>query len=338
MRAVRLHGVDDVRLDEVPAPSESALAIVAVEAAGICGSDVHFVDGSAHTSHVPITLGHEVAGAVVSDPTGSMAPGTPVVVEVGRFCMTCPRCAEGRFNICQRATVLGIHVDGGLADLVGAAPDALIRRPGAVTAAAAATAVDAGATAFHAITRRAGIRSGDSVLIVGAGGLGSYGIQFARRAGAGAIVVADTDPAALDTARSLGADETVLVEAGSSTGRAVKLLTDGGVDAAVEFVGAAASVTDAIKSIRPGGRAVVVGVGLEPITTLPAVLWSNNEYELVGSYGSLPGDAAQVVELLADGSVVAPPTWEAPLDEAPEILMALAAGTETRRGRPIIVP
>jgi D-arabinose 1-dehydrogenase-like Zn-dependent alcohol dehydrogenase len=283
-------------------------------------------------------LGHEVAGLIVSDPSGSFDPGAPVVVAVGRFCMECPRCTEGRFNICERAEVLGIHTDGGLADRVLVRADSLLPRPDTVSPPDAATAVDAGATSYHAITRRAAITQGETVLIIGAGGLGSYGIQFARAAGAGAVIVADTDPRALESALSLGADDTVLVETGSSTGRAVKHLTDGGVDAAVEFVGAAGSVTDAVKSIRPGGRAVVVGVGVEPITTLPAVLWSNNEYVLMGSYGSLPGDAETVLGMLADGSVEAPATFDAPLEEAPTVLLGLAEGSESRRGRPIIRP
>lgn len=338
MRAVRFHGAGDVRLEEIPEPLDDGAAIVAVEAVGICGSDVHFVDGSARTGHVPITLGHEVAGTVVIDPSGRFEPGDAVVVEVGAFCMTCTRCSEGRFNLCERARVLGIHVDGGLADRVAVAQASLLPRPAGVNAAAAATAVDAGATALHAIRRRGAVASGETALIVGAGGLGSYGVQLARLAGAGAVIVADTDAQALDHARDLGADETVLVESGTSTGRAVKLLTDGGADVAIEFVGAAASVNDAVKSIRPGGRAVVVGVGMEPITTLPPVLWSNNEYVLMGSYGSLPGDASEVLTLLADGSLQPPATWEAPLGEAPEILLGLANGTEKRRGRPIIRP
>jgi D-arabinose 1-dehydrogenase-like Zn-dependent alcohol dehydrogenase len=338
MQAVRLHGPGDVRLDTVDEPGGEGLTVVAVEAAGICGSDVHFVDGSARTAHTPITLGHEVAGRVSIDPSGTFEEGAEVVVAVGRFCMECPRCAEGRFNICERANVLGIHADGGLADLVAVAPDAVLPRPAGVSAPDAATAVDAGATALHATTRRAEVEDGETVLVIGAGGLGSYGIQFARIAGAGAVIVADTDPTALEAARALGADDTVLVESGASTGRAVKHLTDGGVDVAIEYVGAAASVTDAVKSIRPGGRAVVVGVGIEPITTLPAVLWSNNEYVLMGSYGSLPGDAETVLQMLAAGTVTAPTTFEAPLAEAPSVLRGLASGTETRRGRPIIKP
>ena len=72
MRAIRLHGPGDVRLDEVPEPENAQnRAVVAVEACGICGSDVHFVDGSARTAHVPITLGHEIAGRVVTDPSGA---------------------------------------------------------------------------------------------------------------------------------------------------------------------------------------------------------------------------------------------------------------------------
>ena len=339
MRALRLHGPGDIRLDEVAPPeSDAATAIIEVEACGVCGSDVHFVDGSARTGHVPITLGHEVAGRIVTAPDTNFAPGTEVVAEVGRFCLACSRCLEGRPNLCERARVLGIHVDGGFADLVAVPTDSIVVRPPGVPVEAAATAVDAGATALHAIRRRARVEAGESVLVIGAGGLGTYGIQFARLAGAGAVMVADTDPRALERATGLGVDETVLVEPGVSVGRQVKLLSDGGVDAAIEFVGSASAVDAAIKSIRPGGRAVVVGIGIERVALLPVVLWSNNEYSLLGSYGSLPGDTALVLEALADGSVVAPETMDVALTDGAELLAELAAGERTGPARPMIRP
>ncbi len=339
MRALRLHGPGDVRLDYVPPPeADAATAVVQVEACGVCGSDVHFVDGSARTGHVPISLGHEVAGRIVSAPNDDFAPGTEVVAEVGRFCLACPRCLEGRPNLCERARILGIHVDGGFADLVAVPVDSIVIRPPEVPVAAAATAVDAGATALHAVERRAQVRAGESVLVIGAGGLGTYGIQFAQLAGAGAVIVADTNARALERAANLGVDETVLVEPGGSVGRQVKMLCDGGVDAAIEFVGSASAVDAAVKSIRPGGRAVAVGVGIEPVVSLPVVLWSNNEYSLLGSYGSLPGDTATVLAALADGSVVAPETMDVDLADGAELLAALAAGDRTGPARPIIRP
>ena len=339
MRALRLHKPGDIRLDEVAPPqSDASTAIIEVEACGVCGSDVHFIDGSARTGHVPITLGHEVAGRIVTAPNADFAPGAEVVAEVGRFCQACPRCLVGRPNLCERARVLGIHVDGGFADLVAVPVESIVARPPGVAVGAAATAVDAGATALHAIRRRARVQAGESVLVIGAGGLGTYGIQFARQSGAGAVIVADTDPRALERADDLGVDETVLVEPGVSVGRRVKMLSDGGVDAAIEFVGSASTVDAAVKSIRPGGRAVVVGVGIEPVVSLPVVLWSNNEYSLLGSYGSLPGDTELVLGALADGSIIAPATMDVALADASELLVELAAGERSGSVRPLICP
>jgi len=329
MRALRFHGPGDLRIEEVPDPRPApGEVVVTVAAAGVCGSDLHFLDGSARTSHVPITLGHEVAGTL---------DGKPVAVELGAACGDCRRCAEGRPNLCERASVPGLHRDGGLADAVAVAGESVVPIPVGVNAAAAATAVDAGTTAYHALHRRAAVASDEAVLVIGAGGLGTYGIQFARLMGAEPVIVADTDPGALERATALGADETVLVEPERSVGRIVKMLTDGGVDVAIEFVGLAATVDAAIKSLRPGGRAVAVGVGIEPITTLPPVLWSNNEYTLTGSYGGLPGDAGRVMDLLASGDLKPPPVATLTLDEAAPVIVDVAAGRASLPGRPMVI-
>ena len=229
MRALRFHGAGDLRLDEVapPRPARGEV-IVAVDACGVCGSDLHFLDGSAHTGFVPITLGHEIAGIITDPGTSDLAQGNRVVVAVGHPCGACDRCSTGRSNLCTSIEVAGIHRDGGLADLVAVPAASAIALPPGIAPEIGATAVDAGATAFHAITRRARVSRGDSVLIIGAGGLGGYGLQFARNAGATPVIVADSDPAALTRAARFGVDETLLVEEGMSLGRAVKLLTHGG--------------------------------------------------------------------------------------------------------------
>jgi alcohol dehydrogenase, propanol-preferring len=338
VRAIQLHGTGDLRLNSVPPPPAADSAVIEVDACGLCGSDLHFIDGSALTAHLPITLGHEATGTVVYSPDSALAVGTPVVAEIGGFCHTCVRCREGRPNLCQRVCVLGIDVDGGFADQIAVPVESLVVRPDGVPPAAAATASDAGATALHAIERRARVAPDDSVLIIGAGGLGTYGLQWARIAGAGLVIVADTDPEALTRAKSLGADELILVEPGVSVGRQVKLLSDGGVDAAIEFVGAAATADAAIKSIRPGGRAVIVGVGSEPLASLPIVLWSNHEYNLLGSYGSYPGDTARVLRALEAGTVTPPATHLVPLADATELIMSLVNGARREATRYVVVP
>lgn len=312
--------------------------IVRVDACGVCGSDLHFLDGTARTAHVPITLGHEIAGTIDQSSLDRWTASTPVLVAAGRHCGECRRCQEGRLSLCERSEVMGIHLDGGLADRVRVRADMLILRPPELSPEAAATAVDAGATAYHAVTRRAGVGVGDSVTIIGVGGLGSYALQIARNLGAGPIIAADIDPGRLEQARRLGADEVVLIEPGMSLGRQVKLLTDGGVDAALEFVGKAATVDAAVKCLRPGGIAVAVGVGTEPVVTLPPVLWSNHEYTLAGSYGSLPGDAEAVLAALSAGTLLPPPLEVVPLDEAAGVIMAAARGERPFAGRLMVQP
>jgi propanol-preferring alcohol dehydrogenase len=339
MRALRFHGPGELRLEDVAAPESSPdRVVIAVTACGVCGSDLHFLDGTARTGTVPITLGHEIAGVVEDPGSSGLRPGAAVAVAVGASCGSCRRCSEGRPNLCERVAVIGIHVDGGLADAVSVPTTAALPIPAGVDPAAAATAVDAGATAFHAVARTAAVQPGETVFVIGLGGLGTYAVQIARNLGAGRVIAADVDPAALDRAPRLGVDECVLVEPGGSLGRSVKLLTDGGVDVAIEFVGRAATVDAAVKSIRPGGRAVVVGVGPEPLVTLPPVLWSNFEYSLRGSYGSLPGDTERVLTGLADGSLQAPPLARVALSDAAAAMLSLSRGEARSAGRLVVVP
>jgi propanol-preferring alcohol dehydrogenase len=331
--------VDDLRFEDVPEPATARGAVVVrVEACGVCGSDMHFLDGSARTGHVPITLGHEIAGRVVASTDPSWTPGDPVVVRPGHHCGTCARCREGRTNLCERARVAGIDTDGGLADLVAVPGATLVHRPADLAPEAAATAVDAGATAYHAVVRRGAVAAGDAVAVIGVGGLGSYAVQIARMLGATPVVAADVSPEALKVATALGADETVLVEPGISLGRQVKMLTEGGADVALEFVGLPATVDAAVKSLRPGGRAVAAGVGTGPLTTIPPVLWSNFEYSLNGSYGSLPGDVETVLAGLAAGRLVPPSIRRAGLEEAAGLIPAIARGMTRAGGRLVVTP
>ena len=340
MRALRFHGPGDLRLESVPdAAASGGAVVVTVTCCGVCGSDLHFLDGTAKTGRVPITLGHEIAGTVRDPGPSGLVAGAAVVIAVGDWCGRCRRCAEGRPNLCEQVAVIGIHTDGGLADAVSVRPSSLVPIPAGVPPVAAATAVDAGATAYHAVTRTAAVNRDETVLVIGVGGLGAYAVQIARNQRAGAIIVADVDPAALDRARALGADDAVLVESGTSLGRAVKLLTDGGVDVALEFVGKAATVDAAVKSLRPGGRAVVAGVGIEPLVTVPPVLWSNFEYTLRGSYGSLPGDTERVLAGLADGSLVPPQISTISLAAAADAIVEMSrTGRGTAGTRVVVIP
>lgn len=338
MRAVRYHGEGDLRLEDIeaprPAPGEVVVDIVAC---GVCGSDLHFLDGSARTAHTPITLGHEIAGVVSSSSDPAWPEGTPVVVAAGVSCEECEYCTTGRPNLCEHVLMTGIDFDGGWAEQVAVPTSALIARPTALDVRAAAVAADAGATALHAVARRGGVGAGSSVAIIGVGGLGTFALQIARLLGAAPVIAVDVRPGALEAAHRLGADVVIDAGAEESVGRRVKLATEGGVDVAAEFVGSPATVDAAVKSLRRGGIAVATGIGNRPLTTLPPTLWAMSEYELRGSFGSLPGDTERVLGWLEAGELQPPQLRSIPLAEA-AVAIAAAAEGEADGGRLVVLP
>lgn len=337
-QAVRFHGPGDLRREsvELDDPRDGEV-LVRVMACGVCGSDLHFVGGSAHPRRVPITLGHEVAGSVVTSRSPTVVPGQEVISKAGIVCGRCRACTNDRPMLCERLRLLGIDFDGGLAEFMLVPAGALITKPPNLSWSVAATAPDAGATACHAASCRGKIQPGSTVAVIGVGGLGGYAAQIAKLLGAAPVIAIDTNPLAVEAAQAAGADEGIVAEEGVSVGRQVKLLTDGGADVALEFVGKPETVDTAVKSIRPGGRAVVAGVGPEPLRTLPPVLWSNHEYELVGSFGSHEYDLTQVLAWLSSGKLHAPRLQEVSLEDAIPAMLAAAAGSEPH-GRLIVTP
>lgn len=338
MKAVRYHGGADLRLEDVDPPSpQPDEVVVDVVACGVCGSDLHFLDGSAKTSRTPITLGHEIAGVVADSRSEAWSTGDLVVVAAGVSCEGCSRCLEGRHNLCEAVLMTGIDFDGGWAEQVVVPSRALIARPSTLDANSAAVAGDAGATALHAIERRGAVGPGMGVAILGIGGLGSFAVQIAKLAGAAPIIAVDTNPQALELATALGADEVVDASTSESVGRQVKLLSEGGVDVAADFVGAATTVDAAIKSLRRGGVAVATGIGNTPLATIPPTLWAMNEYELRGSFGSLRGDTERILGWLDSGDLQPPPLRPVSLAEAPDTIVA-AASAKNDPSRLVVEP
>ncbi len=339
VRALRFHGPADLRLETVALPPPAPGEVVArVDACGVCGSDLRFVDGSVRPGTAPLTLGHEVAATVADPGDSGWAAGDAVLVAPGASCGACRRCRAGRPNLCERMQTIGVDRDGGMADAVLVPAAALLPRPGGIAPGVGAVAMDAGVAAYHAVARRGGVGDGDAVAVIGAGALGGFAIQIAKLLGAAPVVAVDADEEALARATELGADEVVLADEATPAGRIVKLLTDGGVDVAVELVGRARTVDTAVKSLRPGGVAVVAGVGTEPLATLPSVLWAVHEYELRGSFGGLPDDAGVVLAWLADGTLEPPELTEVPLAAAAARIAARACGDEANRDRLVVVP
>lgn len=339
MRAARLHrprsadGPADLRIDDLPTPEPGPdEVLVRVHACGVCASDLHVVQGITPAAHLPITLGHEAAGVVesVGADVGDWLAGDRVLIPAGRMCGTCPMCLGGRSNLCQFQDVLGVTVDGAQADHALAPASLLLPVPGSLPFDQAAILADAVATPYHAL-KRGGINEDMTCAIVGLGGLGMHAVQLAKLTGAHVIGV-DVDPVALERALDWGADDVVDASDGGGFAK-VRELTGGGVDRAFEFVGLQATAHDAIKSLRPGGRATLVGISRERLSTIPMGLFVAQELEVVGSFGSTLQDVNELVDLVEAGrlDLTRSVSHTLTLDEFPTALEML----ESREGNPI---
>lgn len=302
--AARLHSAGKpLRVEQVPIPApQGDEVLVRVAACGVCGSDVHMWHGTVPVGKTPITLGHEIAGTVAAlgPDAGSWKGGDPVIVRAGGGCGKCAYCRDGRDNLCPEQKVLGMDLDGGFAHYVKAPASSLVPLPEGIPFEIAAILSDAVATPYHALAGRGRLQPGESVAVFGCGGLGTHAIQLARLLGAAAVIAVDVRDGPLERARALGADDIVNASR-DDPAKAIRRLADGGVDLALECVGRPESIAQAVRSLCPGGRAVVVGMGNQPIGLPPPALFAWREHALIGSFGSTHADLGQVVELVSSG-------------------------------------
>ncbi|MBW2046938.1 MAG: zinc-binding dehydrogenase [Deltaproteobacteria bacterium] len=308
MMAARLHEAKrPLKIDEIDIPSPGpGEALVEMKACGICATDVHTaLDGTVPTSYTPITLGHEPSGVIkeLGDGVRGWKQGDRVAIYPQITCGTCPQCREGRDGICTNTRVLGMHRDGAFADYIVIPIKNLVRIPDNVSFMEAAIMTDAGATPFHAVTKRGRVKPGETVAIFGCGGLGMNAVQFCRLAGAAKIIAVDTSDYALERALKVGAD--IMVNAGVEKPYKEVIAANGGygVDVAFEFVGINAVIDQAVRSLRRGGRAVTVGIGPEPIKTIPPFFFVYNDLALIGSFGSDIGDLEKLMGLATSGKL-----------------------------------
>jgi L-iditol 2-dehydrogenase len=323
MQALVLTGPKQFELQDVPAPTAGpGEVLVAVAACGICGSDVHGMDGSTGRRRPPIVMGHEAAGTIAAVGPGvtRWRPGERVTFDSTISCGGCEHCRRGEVNLCHHRRVLGVSCEdyrqaGAFADFIVVPERILYRLPDGLSFEEAAL-IEPFTIAFHAVGRRPA-QLNDSALIIGCGMIGLALLQTARRAGFGRITMVDTAADRLAQARQLGADATVNPGDGDALA-ALLAATDGrGFDQVFEAVGVAATVDLAVRAARKGGAVVLVG-NVHPSVPLPLQVVVTRELTLFGSCASA-GEYPACLELMARGAISAQPLLSAvaPLREGP---------------------
>jgi 2-desacetyl-2-hydroxyethyl bacteriochlorophyllide A dehydrogenase len=313
------------------APNE---VLVRVDACGICGTDIHIVEGTSRSTP-PVVLGHEYSGIVEDHGTVSdIADGAGVAVDPNIACGRCFYCRRGLVHLCENLRALGVDIDGGMAEYCVVPADQLHRLPPGMNAEEGAL-IEPVSCAVHGIDK-AGIKSGDAVVILGGGTIGLVMLQLVRNAGAAFVVVVEPVEQKRALARDLGAD-LALDPAHDDVRAAVLDNTGVGADVVIECVGKPSTMQQSIDLARRGG--VVEFFGVCPVgVTVPiepnAVYFK--ELTIVGSYVN-PHTFTRAAALLRSGAVRADKLMirRFPLDGVHDAFTALQDGTTLKS---IIMP
>ena len=307
MKALLLAAPGVLEYVDVPEPEAGAdEVLVRVAAVGICGSDVHGMDGSSGRRVPPLVMGHEAAGVIeaVGGSVTGFSPGDAVTFDSTIWCGRCAFCREGVVNLCDDRRVLGVSTgeyrrDGAFAERVVVPARVVYALPAGVSMVEAAL-TEPLAVALHAVSRTPLVED-DEALVVGCGVIGLLVIAAVRQAGCKRIIAVDLSPSRLARATAMGATD--VVTAGSDdVVEQLRALTDGrGPDVAFEAVGIGSTVALAIAAVRKGGTVVLVG-NVVPAVELPLQWVVSRQLTLLGSAASC-GEYPRALELIASRAV-----------------------------------
>ncbi|WP_406480565.1 alcohol dehydrogenase [Streptomyces sp. NBC_01615] len=310
---------------EVPRPGPGHVRI-AVEACGICHSDSYFVNAGLPGVRFPVVPGHEIAGSIEELGEGTQERGWRVGdrVAVGWFggsCGYCEPCRQGDFIVCENLKVPGWAYDGGFAEAVIAPADALARIPDALTASDAGPMACAGVTTFNGL-RRSSAQPGDRVAVLGIGGLGHLGVQYAVAMGFETVAIARGAGKA-DFAKQLGAHH--YIDSTGDTAVADALRSLGGVKVVLATAGSSDAITATMDGLSHRGELVVIGVAPEPLGISPLQLLMSGK--VVRGHPS--GTAQDVQDTMAFSALhgIRPTVETVPLDQADEAYQKMLSGT-----------
>lgn len=330
-----------------PAPQGTEV-LIKVTAAGVCHSDVHLWEGyfdmgggnkysTAKTMPLPRTMGHEIVGDVVA--VGPEAKGVAVgdkrVVYPWIGCGKCWYCGAGREHLCMAPRALGIGLDGGFADHMTVPHPKYLFDYGSIPVEVACLYSCSGITAYSAVKKAVGEDGGKPVLVIGAGGVGLMGVQFANAVLGRAPIVADIDERKRKLALDNGAAAAIDPRDADARKKVMELTGGTGVGAAIDFVGAESSSQFGSKCLARGGRLIVVGLfGGTFSIPLPMFAFTGQQY--IGSVTGSPAEFAEMMALVRSGKATSVPTVRRSLDDADAALQDLRKGLIM--GRAVLVP
>jgi D-arabinose 1-dehydrogenase-like Zn-dependent alcohol dehydrogenase len=275
-------------IKDVPSPTaRSGEVRIKVGAAGVCLSDVHFLDGTLKPGYLKgdeVTLGHEVAGEIdqIGDGVSNFKVGDRVLV------------IAGERNENNQVTTLGFDYDGGYAEFVIAKESLIVKIPDSLPFTEAAIIPDAVSTPWAAISSTAKIQRGESVAVFGVGGLGIHAVQLLKLIGCKKIIAIDPRTESRAKALELGAD--LAFDPKDS-----ELKSHRGLSACFDFAGVTSVRKQALSLLGENGRLVIVGIANEPITIPNDMAFTYMRTQVLGHYGSEAHHTQELVEFVRSG-------------------------------------
>jgi propanol-preferring alcohol dehydrogenase len=314
--------------------------LVRIAACGICHSDAHYRAGISPIADLPVTPGHEVAGIVeaVGRDVDAFREADRVCVHYLTHCGACDFCRRGYEQFCTEVQMIGKHRDGGYAEFIKVPARSLFTLPDDIPFAHGAIMMCSSATALHALNK-ARLKPGESVAIFGFGGLGYSALQLARAFDCGTTYVVDINPAKLASAAALGA-----IPISATTGDAAQQIRDAtggkGVDIAIDFVGTAATMNQAVRCLGILGRATMVALSRDALSFIPYTDLINKEAEVIGVSDHLRSEFPSLMQFAQSGKLTFPDATLRFVDvDAAQINAALdALEGSTDHVRTVIVP
>jgi alcohol dehydrogenase len=337
MKALVYHGPGLRSWEEKPDPQiqDPTDAIVRIDSATICGTDLHILKGDLPEVEPGTVLGHEAVGTVVEigDAVTTLAPGDRVLVSCITSCGRCSFCKEGRYGLCTGGGgwIFGHLIDGLQAEYarVPFADTSVYKIPDELGDEQVLFLADILPTAYEVGVLNGGLGPGDTIAIVGAGPIGLATMLTAKLYTPGKIIAIDLADSRLEKARELGADVTINSDTEDALARVVELTGGLGADVAVEAVGIPETFELCTDLVRPGGRVANVGVHGRPATLHLEKLWIRDVTITTGLVDTFT--TPRLLKLIVEGRLDATPfaTHRFPLEETMAAYDTFAAAAET---------
>lgn len=310
MKALRLYGVKNLRLEDVEKPTpRDGDVVLRVAAAGICATDIKAYNFGSRT-RLPVTLGHEVAGEVVeAGKNREELVHKRLTLNPNIFCGRCQYCLQGEHVLCRKRYALGIDVDGGFAEYM-LVPEAAFSVGNVYEVPSWLSMEEAALVEPLSDCLRGqlklGIKAGDSIAIIGSGPIGLMHLLLAKSLGLSRVIVCEKSEVRIKFAEQLGADNVILLDGRVDFLAEIQKLTEGeGVDAVVVAVGVPEAQKDALKIVRPGGAVnyfAGLPAGIQSVE-IDTNLIHYKQIRVLGTSMSTPLEFKRALDLVSSGRV-----------------------------------